>query len=69
MDQPHVDVQGVVDLAPVVDRDDMRLLKNGRRPRLAQEPRAKCVIFGSRSANPFHLEPFHDTGTQTSADA
>lgn len=37
-DQLHVQVEPVVDLAEVVDVDDVRMPQPGRHPRLAQEP-------------------------------
>ena len=45
VDQSHVDVQNVVDLAPVVDGDDMWFLKDRCGPRLTQEPSTECGVL------------------------
>ena len=44
--QPHVDVEVAVDLAPIMDRNDVWLLQNRRGAGLALEPRAKTVVVG-----------------------
>ncbi len=44
-DQPHVDVEVAVDLAPVVDRNHVRLLKYRRSARLALEPRPEALVI------------------------
>src|SRR5437588_737299 len=42
--QAHVDVETAVDLAPVVDRNDVRFLQHRRRLGLALEPGPKRVV-------------------------
>ena len=46
LDEAHRDVQLPVDLARVVDRDDVRMLDRGRQPRLAQEALAERHVVG-----------------------
>ena len=46
MHQPHIDVEVAVDLTPVVNRDDMRLLQHRGGTGLPLKPRAVPVIAG-----------------------
>lgn len=50
VDQSHVDEQSAVDLAPVVDRDDMGVVQLRGDPRFAQEPVTGGGIAGDRRA-------------------
>jgi hypothetical protein len=43
--QAHVDIQVAVDLAPVVDRDDVRLLQNRCTARFSSGSRAKLFVL------------------------
>ena len=46
LDHAHRDVQLPVDLARVVDRDDVRMLERGRHPRLGEEALAERDVVG-----------------------
>ena len=46
LDEAHRDVQLPVDLARVVDRDDVRMLERGRHPRLGQEALPERDVLG-----------------------
>jgi hypothetical protein len=45
LDQTHVDVKMAIDLAPVMDRDDVWLLKNGGGVRLSQESGPELFVL------------------------
>ncbi len=45
-DVPHGDEQAAIDLAGLVDRNDVRVVKRGRGARLDDEPVAECLVLG-----------------------
>ena len=54
VDVAHRDEQAPVDLAGLVDRDDVRVVEAGREPRLPQQPLAEALVL--RESRGQHLE-------------
>src|SRR5690348_12536817 len=48
-DQSHIDIENAVDFAPVMDRDDMRLLQDCGGAGLAQKSSTEGLIIGVSS--------------------
>lgn len=46
LDESHIDVENVVDLAPVMNGNDVWLLQDCGRARLAQESGTECFVIG-----------------------
>ena len=53
----HGDKEGAVGLAGLVDRDDVRVVNRGRRPRLADEPLPEPGVLGQRRGEQLQRDP------------